>query len=71
MDESRTLVALAIEPPPRLRVRWSPSLRPLLRHQPHIDVSGGSAGIENLHHLAVRDALIAADSDLAVGRLAV
>ena len=24
MDESRTLVALAIEPPPRLRVRWSP-----------------------------------------------
>ena len=24
MDESRTLVALAIEPPPLLRVRWSP-----------------------------------------------
>ena len=48
-----------------------PSLRTLLRHQPHIDVSGGSAGIENLDHFSVRDALIAADSDLAVGRLAV
>jgi len=48
-----------------------PSLRPLLRHQPHIDVSGAPAGVENLHHLAVRDALIAADSDPAVGRLAV
>jgi|GEM_PF-1261113 len=48
-----------------------PSLRPLLRHQPHIDVSGAPAGVENLHHLAVRDALIAADGDLAVGGFAV
>src|SRR5207302_7486760 len=41
----------------------------LLRDQANVVVTGGAAGVEYLHHLAVRDLFVAANGDGALRRL--